>query len=192
MCAVVPFCCQSILLQYGTSVPALRVAQPCLSIYDSVFNNTPMRQLSPLFLSDNCSAGWFRLVVIREQRVSPVFSLCNDFQGRTGSCCVVCCCLFLMSSHLLQYCSSVPALTGRTTLVVWWFCLPQWTNTLTLTFFALRQWRCHCLPNCFDFVNSQSGVFCGVETPTAFSSETYHSHLLEVLNAAVEWTEPRV
>jgi hypothetical protein len=38
----------------------------------------------------------------------------------------------------------------------------------------------------FGFVNSQSGVFRGVETPTSFPSETYHIHLQEVLNAAVE------
>jgi hypothetical protein len=45
----------------------------------------------------------------------------------------------------------------------------------------------------FGFVNSQSGAFRGVETPTTFPSETYHipsetyhSHLQEVLNAAVE------
>ncbi len=44
----------------------------------------------------------------------------------------------------------------------------------------------------FGFVNSQSGEFRGVETPTTFPSETYHSHLREVLNAAVEWTEPHV
>ena len=42
---------------------------------------------------------WFRLVVNREQRVSPVFSVCNNFEGRKGSGCVVCCCLFLLSSY---------------------------------------------------------------------------------------------
>jgi hypothetical protein len=56
LCAAVLFCCQCILLQYCTSVPALTVVQPCLACNDYVFNNTPIRQLSPSFLSDNCSA----------------------------------------------------------------------------------------------------------------------------------------
>jgi hypothetical protein len=38
----------------------------------------------------------------------------------------------------------------------------------------------------FGFVNSQCGVFRGIETPTTFPSETYHSHLQEVLNTAGE------
>jgi hypothetical protein len=38
----------------------------------------------------------------------------------------------------------------------------------------------------FGFVNSQSSVLCGIETPTTFPSKPYHSHLQEVLNAAVE------
>jgi hypothetical protein len=38
----------------------------------------------------------------------------------------------------------------------------------------------------FGFVNSQSSVFRGIEMPTTFPSEPYHSHLQEVLNAAVE------
>jgi hypothetical protein len=33
-----------------------------------------------------------------------------------------------------------------------------------------------------SFVSSQSGVFRGIETPSSFPSETYHSHLREVLN----------
>jgi hypothetical protein len=37
--------------------------------------------------------------VSREQGVSPVFSVCNNFEGRKGSCCVVCCCSFLSSIH---------------------------------------------------------------------------------------------
>ncbi len=47
----------------------------------------------------------------------------------------------------LQYCTSVPALTGSSTFVVRWFCRPQCTNTLTLTFIALRQLRCRCSLN---------------------------------------------
>ncbi len=42
---------------------------------------------------------WFRLEVNTEERVSPVFSVCNTFEGRNGSCCVVFCCLLLLSSH---------------------------------------------------------------------------------------------
>jgi hypothetical protein len=34
--------------------------------------------------------------------------------------------------------------------------------------------------------NGEYGMLRGVETPTTFPSETYHSHLREVLNAAVE------
>ena len=44
----------------------------------------------------------------------------------------------------------------------------------------------------FGFVNSQSGAFRGVEKPITFPSETFHSHLQEVLNAAVERTDPHV
>jgi hypothetical protein len=50
------------------------------------------------------------------------------------------------------------------------------SQTIAVLFFA----------ELIGFVNSQSGAFCGVETPTTFPSETYHSHLREVLNAAVE------
>ncbi len=44
--------------------------------------------------------------------------------------------------------TSVLALTGSTTFVVLWFCLPQCTNTSTLTLIALRQMRCRCSLNC--------------------------------------------
>ncbi len=54
LCAVVLFCCQTILCQHCTSVLAITVVQACLSCNDSLSNNTPIRQLSPLFLSDNC------------------------------------------------------------------------------------------------------------------------------------------
>jgi hypothetical protein len=54
--AVVVLCRQSILCQYCTSVLAITVAQACLSCNDSVFKNTPIHQLSPLLLSDNCGA----------------------------------------------------------------------------------------------------------------------------------------
>jgi hypothetical protein len=50
--------CASSVLQYWQ---AIRVVQACLSYDDSVFKNTPIRQLSPLLLSDNCGAvdsGW--------------------------------------------------------------------------------------------------------------------------------------
>jgi hypothetical protein len=50
------FCRQSILCQYCTSVLAIMVVQACLSCDDSFFNNTPIRQLSPSLLSDNCGA----------------------------------------------------------------------------------------------------------------------------------------
>jgi hypothetical protein len=56
LCAVVLFCCESILCQYCTSLLEITVVQACLSCNDSIFNNTPIRQLSPLFLSDNCGA----------------------------------------------------------------------------------------------------------------------------------------
>jgi hypothetical protein len=62
LCAVVLFCRQFILCQYCTSVLAITVVQACLSCDDCVVNNTPIRQLSPSLLSDNCGAvdsGWW-------------------------------------------------------------------------------------------------------------------------------------
>jgi hypothetical protein len=73
-----------------------------------------------------------------------------------------------------------------------WFGLQEYTNTSTLTFVALRQFAVPLFAELFGFVNLQSGAIRGVETPTTFPTEIYHSHLQEVLNAAVEWTEQSV
>ena len=78
----------------------------------------------------------------REQGVSPVFSVCNNFEGRKGSCCVVCCCSFLLSIHPVTVLYFSTGTHGSTTFVMQWFCLQQYTNTSTLTFIALRQLRC--------------------------------------------------
>jgi hypothetical protein len=62
LCAVVLFCCQSIMLQFCTSELAITGVQACLSFDDSAFNNTPIRQLSHSYLLDNCGAvgsGWW-------------------------------------------------------------------------------------------------------------------------------------
>jgi hypothetical protein len=53
---------------------------------------------------------------------------------------------------------------------------PHYSQTIAVLLFA----------ELFGFVNPQSGVFQGVEMPTTIPSETYHSHLQEVLNTAVE------
>ncbi len=98
---------------YGSITLLLVVQWFCLQQYTnmSTFTFVFLRQLW---------CCWFRLVVNREQRVRPVFSVWNNFEGRKGSCWAVCCCLFPLSSHLLQYCTSVPALTGGMTFVVQW------------------------------------------------------------------------
>ncbi len=115
LCAVVLFCCQSILCQYCASVLAITVVQPCLSCNDSVFNNTSICMPTLTF------------VTLRQLHQ-------------------------YVYSHL--HCS----------------------QTIALPLFA----------ELFGFVNSQSSAFHGVETPTTISSETYHSHLQEVLNKAVK------
>jgi hypothetical protein len=120
----------------------------CVLLLFSIVNPSCTSTLTFVALRQlRCCSFWSE--VNTERGVSPVFSVCNNFEGRKGSCCVVCCCCFLLSIH------PVPVLYFSTTITVVQACLScndsdvkKYTNMSTLTFVALRQLRCRCLLNC--------------------------------------------